>query len=140
MLSLISLFCASTKNSPEAYSLFGRPLYPLPVSGLQNESLQVSFLQESVAVYPVPFLLKVQLQMAQGALGRDACSSVMDHDPDKLVWVGRRTAYLYQYKEAINVYTNAISHHADYAPLVRAIQTHYRHTRARAHYTHLIAQ
>ncbi len=35
------------------------------------------------------------------------------HDPDALIWFGRRTAYLGNYREAINIYTQGITLHPE---------------------------
>lgn len=35
------------------------------------------------------------------------------HDPDALIWFGRRTAYLGKYREAINIYTHGITLHPE---------------------------
>lgn len=40
-------------------------------------------------------------------------------DPDALIWVGRRTAYLGRYREAVEIYSTGIAQHPDYAPLYR---------------------
>ena len=40
-------------------------------------------------------------------------------DLDGIVWYGRRTAYLGQYRKAIDIYSNGLSHHPDSAELLR---------------------
>lgn len=41
------------------------------------------------------------------------------NDPDAIVWLGRRTAYLGRYQEAIDIYTRGIEKHPRYAELYR---------------------
>jgi len=40
-------------------------------------------------------------------------------DPDALIWYGRRTAYLGQYEEAINIYSKGIQNHPEDARMYR---------------------
>lgn len=40
-------------------------------------------------------------------------------DPEKMIWLGRRTAYLGRFREAIKIYTEGIQKHPDYAKLYR---------------------
>lgn len=40
-------------------------------------------------------------------------------DPDALIWLGRRTAYLGQYREAIEIFTRGIEQHPDDARMYR---------------------
>jgi uncharacterized protein (DUF1684 family) len=52
------------------------------------------------------------------AEARQALEAAPD-DPEALVWVGRRTAYLGRYREAIELFTEGIERHPDHAPLYR---------------------
>ncbi|MCZ6815718.1 MAG: tetratricopeptide repeat protein [Planctomycetota bacterium] len=40
-------------------------------------------------------------------------------DPDRVIWVGRRLGYLWRMNDAIDVFTEGITAHPDYAPLYR---------------------
>jgi tetratricopeptide (TPR) repeat protein len=40
-------------------------------------------------------------------------------DPEKIIWVGRRTAYLGRYREAIDIYTQGLVRHPESAALLR---------------------
>jgi hypothetical protein len=88
-----------TTPVPEAWSLFGKPLFPIAFSPLQNESLMA------------------QLQMARDALHDDSCGA--NNDPGKIVWLGRRTAYRWHFQEALQIYNAAIADHPSYPKLYR---------------------
>lgn len=70
---------------PQAISLLGQPLYPPP---LPAEVL--SRRQE-------------QLYLAQAEYDRDL------HDETAIIWLGRRQAYLGQYREAIDTFSNGLA-------------------------------
>ena len=57
--------------------------------------------------------LERNLAEARAALALDPSN------PEQIVWVGRRLGYLWRIREAIEVYTDGISMHPDYAPLYR---------------------
>ncbi|MFQ5822900.1 MAG: hypothetical protein ACE5JB_02470 [bacterium] len=40
-------------------------------------------------------------------------------DPERIIWLGRRTAYLWRYREAIEIYARGIENHPNYAKLYR---------------------
>lgn len=40
-------------------------------------------------------------------------------DPEKIIWLGRRTAYLWHYREAIEIYSKGLEQHPDNAKLYR---------------------
>ena len=71
----------------EAYSLFGTPLVPLPAGGAARETLEV------------------RLARARADFAADSGSA------DALIWVGRRTAYLGRYREAISIFSRGIREH-----------------------------
>lgn len=75
-------------------SLLGRPLYAMPDGS-------------------APDNLSADLAAAREALADDP------KDPAKLVWHGRRLAYLWRYAEAIDAYSAAIKIHPECAPLYR---------------------
>ena len=88
---------SSSEAAPEveATSLLGRPLARPELSDDFRE-LQTRLLEEARAA----------LAEAPG-------------DPDAAIWVGRRTAYLGRYREAIEIYSAALAEHPEYAPLFR---------------------
>jgi tetratricopeptide (TPR) repeat protein len=80
---------------PEAFSLFGRPLYrvPLPPEALNQQAL----------------LYEKALEDWMGS----------PEDPEKIIWLGRRTAYLGKYRESLAIYSMGIEKHPGYAKLYR---------------------
>jgi tetratricopeptide (TPR) repeat protein len=79
---------------PECVSLLGRPLVAQP-AGADIAKLEAELVaaRADTAAHP--------------------------DDPARIVWVGRRLAYLWRYREAIDVFTAGIKVHPDYAPLHR---------------------
>ncbi|MCW4049850.1 MAG: tetratricopeptide repeat protein [Candidatus Bathyarchaeota archaeon] len=74
-------------GEPEAFSLFGEPLYRLPLRPEvfeQQEKLYVEALKNWEAD---------------------------PEDPNNIIWLGRRTAYLGRYREAIAIFTHGIEKH-----------------------------
>lgn len=90
--------CASGRpvrhGEPETHSLLGQPLYALPVGHERDEA-------------------EAKLAAARAALDADP------HNPEKVVWVGRRLGYLWRMREAIDTYTGGIAEHPGYASLYR---------------------
>lgn len=80
--------------SVECLSLLGRPLHA-HAGGLQNQKLEGD------------------LAAARDALAEDPT------DPERIVWVGRRLGYLWRMNDAIDVFTQGMTAHPDYAPLYR---------------------
>lgn len=90
---------------PEAYNLAGKPLFPLPDS-------------------PENFRRKDSLlTLAREAFERDS-NSVQN-----IVWLGRRTAYLSRYREAIDIYTSGIARFSTAPELYRHRGHRYLSTR-----------
>jgi len=79
----------------EALSLFGEPLFPPTLSIERRKELE-SRLAEA----------RVQLQKHP-------------EDPEAVIWLGRRTAYLGRYREAVAIYTEGITKHPENAKLYR---------------------
>lgn len=79
----------------EAYSLFGAPLVPTPPVGAARETLEV------------------RLARARADYARDTTSA------EALIWVGRRTAYLGRYREAIGLFSRGIADHPTDARMLR---------------------
>ncbi|HSJ09017.1 MAG TPA: tetratricopeptide repeat protein [Longimicrobiales bacterium] len=85
----------STAPRPQALSLFGRPLYPAP----QSEAVRSA--------------LTAQLDSARAAYEANPA------DADAIIWLGRRHAYLGDYREAIEVFTEGIAKHPRDARMYR---------------------
>ena len=76
-------------------SLFGEPLVPPPLSAETRRNHEARLLEARTDFESDP------------------------HDPEAVIWLGRRTAYLGRYREAIAVYTRGIEEHPAYAQLYR---------------------
>ena len=79
----------------EAVSLFGQPLAPPPLEP------------------------EVQADREAKLAEARAEAEARPGDPDALIWLGRRTAYLGRYREAIDIYTRALERHPDEPRLLR---------------------
>ena len=84
----------------ETISLLGRPLYANPVTS-------------NLAA------LEVDLEAARAEWAKQP------NDPDRIVWLGRRLAYLWRYGEAIDVFTAGLQAHPNDAALLRHRGHHY---------------
>jgi tetratricopeptide (TPR) repeat protein len=80
---------------PEAVSLFGEPLYPMELSPEERARLETD------------------LAEARAAYDEDPA------DPERIVWVGRRLAYLGRYREAIATFSTGIERHPQHPVLYR---------------------
>jgi tetratricopeptide (TPR) repeat protein len=80
---------STTEQQPQAYSLFGEPLFP---PAMDNETLR---------------RLTMQYDETIRAVEADP------DDPAALIWAGRRAAYLWQYREAIDWFTTGIERFPD---------------------------
>lgn len=102
----IALVAARYPFSPEAWTLSGAPLFAPNFTGLVKEGLDA------------------QWDIAKANLLDDACAAASpaphdSHDPAKEVWLGRRLAYLWFYREALDVYSAAIERAPKYSQLHR---------------------
>jgi len=79
----------------EAISLLGKPLRTAPTTEPQRAELHRRLAEAKAAAEARP------------------------NDPDALVWLGRRTAYLGRFREAIAIYTAGINRFPKFAPLYR---------------------
>jgi len=103
LLFLLTAFCVGSyrlkdgcaQQRPEAYSLFGQPLYRLELSVDEKAKLDSN------------------LARAHAEYEKDP------NDPERIIWLGRRLAYLWRYREAISVYSRGIALHPNYAKLYR---------------------
>jgi tetratricopeptide (TPR) repeat protein len=80
---------------PEAISLLGQPLHPPELSKEQKEKLLEQY------------------------LGAKANYDTDPSSPDHSIWFGRRAAYLWRYREAIEIFSKAIEGHPNDARLYR---------------------
>ena len=97
LLVVMAAACAPATRGPqtEATSLLGRPLLATPVAAET----------------------RTRLEQDLEAARRDLAGA--PHDPDKVVWLGRRTAYLGRYREAIAIYSRGLRQHPDEPHLLR---------------------
>lgn len=86
---------AAPPPAPEARSLLGRPLFAPPLTDERRQRLERNL----------------------DAARREAAAR--PHDADATVWLGRRTAYLGRFREAIAIYTRGIERHPTDARLLR---------------------
>jgi tetratricopeptide (TPR) repeat protein len=80
---------------PEATSLLGKPLVPAPIAAEARKTLEEN------------------LKQAEIVHGRNP------DDPDATIWLGRRTAYLGRYRDAIEIFSEGIEKHPDDARMYR---------------------
>ena len=80
-------------RAPEATSLLGRKLYALRAGSNREQEAKLVEARKALADKP--------------------------HDPQAIVWVGRRLGYLWRINEAVEVFAAGIAEHPDYAPLYR---------------------
>lgn len=80
---------------PEATSLLGKPLVPAPPSAEARRQLEEN------------------LQRAEVVYGRNP------DDPDAMIWLGRRLAYLGRYRDAIEIFSDGVEEHPDDARMFR---------------------
>lgn len=97
IVPIVSLVMAAVAQQapPEATSLLGKPLVPAP----QAEPLR-----------------------QRNEANLDAAKAVYDKDPasaDAVIWLGRRTAYLGRFRDAIAIFSKGIERHPDDARLFR---------------------
>ena len=92
---VIAAATAASQTPPEATSLLGKPLVPAP--------------------QPEPQRLRNEENLA-------SAKAVFDNDPssaEATIWLGRRTAYLGRFRDAIAIYTRGIERHPSDARFLR---------------------
>jgi tetratricopeptide (TPR) repeat protein len=92
---VIAAAAAASQTPPEATSLLGKPLVPAP--------------------QPEPQRLRNEENLA-------SAKAVFDNDPssaEAIIWLGRRTAYLGRFRDAIAIYTRGIERHPSDARFLR---------------------
>lgn len=78
---------SSQTPEPEAISLLGKPLYSSALPPATREKLEANLAAAKVEYDRNP------------------------NDPEKIIWLGRRTAYLGRFREAIRIYSEGIAKH-----------------------------
>ncbi len=96
---------AQAEATPEATSLRGQPLYPTPLKD------------------PVRQVYQAKWEAAKRAFDR------APNNADSIIWLGRRTAYLGRFREAIAIYTKGIEKFPNDARLYRHRAHRYLTTR-----------
>src|SRR6185295_11471068 len=91
----IAVPIAAAAQTPEAMSLFGKPLISVPPAGDEKARLEAN------------------LARAQADFDRDPASA------EAAIWLGRRLAYLGRYRDAIAMFTRGIERHASEPRLYR---------------------
>ena len=97
ILIALALVAAASQApaKPEATSLLGKPLVPAPIAAETRKTLEEN------------------LKQAEVVYGRNP------DDPDATIWLGRRTAYLARYRDAIEIFSEGIEKHPDDARMYR---------------------
>lgn len=85
--TVVAKFPKKYLPQPEAHSLFGEALYAVAIPAEQRAKLDSN-------------LAKAQADYQQNP-----------KDPERLIWLGRRLAYLWRYREAIEVFSKGIALH-----------------------------
>ena len=93
--TVIAFLVNAQAAKSEGTSLLGRPLVPAAIAAETRK------------------VLEENLKQAEIVYGRNP------DDPDAIVWLGRRTAYLGHYRDAIEIYSEGIEKHPDDARLYR---------------------
>jgi len=92
---LVGLTARAAAQQPEATSLLGKPLVPPPPPAAAKADLEAKLAQARQAWERTP------------------------NDPDSIIWLGRRTAYLGRYRDAIAIFGDGIAKHPKDARLYR---------------------
>lgn len=86
---------AYAQARPEATSLFGKPLYPMELSAETRKPLEAN-------------LAEAEAEYARNPKSEDA-----------IIWLGRRQAYLWRYRDSIDTFTKGIALHPQSYKLYR---------------------
>ncbi len=92
-LVLVVTVTSGSAQRPEATSLLGKPLVPIDL--------------------PTRAKLEADLAQAEKEL------AAKPNDPDAMIWVGRRLAYVWRYQDAIAMFSEGIAAHPDNPRLYR---------------------
>lgn len=88
-----------------------------PSPGITDGAEAVSLFGEPLAPPALPPETKADREAKLAAARAEA--EARPDDVDALIWLGRRTAYLGRYREAIDIYTRALARHPDEPRLLR---------------------
>lgn len=93
--TLTATFTTSVMGTqkPEATSLAGKPLYPIDLPNRPKLEADLAQAEKDLAAKPT--------------------------DPDAIIWVGRRLAYLWRYQDAIALFSKGIEQHSNNPRLYR---------------------
>ena len=107
-LVVLAVACTPPPSPPE----------PEPDAAPAESSVEaVSLLGEELAAPQLPDQFRQdQLDLLEQAT---AALDATPDDPEALIWVGRRTAYLGRYRQAIGIYTDGLDSHPEYPALYR---------------------
>lgn len=86
-LALASVALSAQTGKPEATSVFGKPLYPMELTVEQRKPLEAN-------------LAEAEAQLTKSP-----------NDEEKIIWLGRRQAYLWRYRDAIATYSKGLALH-----------------------------
>jgi tetratricopeptide (TPR) repeat protein len=116
---LIALSAASCAETPRPSETGGSelPATAARPDGLPEGAEALSFLGDTL-VAPVLPEDRQRANMERYAEAEDALADAPE-DADALIWMGRRTAYLGRYRDAIDIYTFALGLHPDDARIYR---------------------
>jgi len=90
---------------------------PADAAGLPAEAQAIGFLGDTLESPDLP--AEVEATYRERYAEADAALERAPEDVDSLIWMGRRTAYLGQYRQAIDIYTHALELHPDEPRLYR---------------------
>jgi tetratricopeptide (TPR) repeat protein len=111
--SLLTLACGGEPSAEDVQA--AGPVFP--ILSVPAGAQAISFLGDTLNSPQIPDAAG-EVYLARYAEAQDALAEAPE-DVDALIWMGRRTAYLGQYREAIAVYTHALTLHPDDARLYR---------------------
>lgn len=94
-LVILTAGALAQSGKPEATSLLGKPLYAPPPSEAARAQLEANLASARAAYDKAP------------------------NDPDAVIWLGRRTAYLGRYRDAIDTFSKGIAAHPNDARMYR---------------------
>jgi tetratricopeptide (TPR) repeat protein len=109
--------CAETPRSSDAGGDGASAAAPTRPDGLPEGAEALSFLGDTLYAPALPEEVASD-RMTLYAEAEDALAAAPE-DADALIWMGRRTAYLGRYRDAIDIYTFAMSVHPEDARLYR---------------------
>jgi tetratricopeptide (TPR) repeat protein len=95
LAALLAVASMAQAGAPEATSMFGKPLYPMELPAEARRGLEANLAQ------------------AEAEYAKDPKSE------EAIIWLGRRQAYLWRYRDAIDTFSKGLSMHPDSYRLYR---------------------